>query len=64
MDLGCATFMDDISRIQIFAAPPSVAEVVMNRAHSLRHHDERGESERNDQGADRHEKRAARCGLL
>ena len=29
--------MDDISRIQIFAAPPPVAEVVfkMNRAHSL-----------------------------
>ena len=36
MDLSSATFMDDISRIQIFAAPPSVAEVVfkMNRAHS------------------------------
>ena len=37
MDLSCATFMDDISRIQIFAAPPSVAKVVfkMSRAHSL-----------------------------
>ena len=37
VDLSSATFMDDISRIQIFAAPPSVAEVVfkMNRAHSL-----------------------------
>ena len=35
VDLSSATFMDDISRIQIFAAPPSVAEVVfkMNRAH-------------------------------
>ena len=33
----CVTFVDDISRIQIFAAPPSVAELVfkMNRAHSL-----------------------------
>ena len=37
VDLTSATFMDDISRIQIFAAPPSVAEVVlkMNRAHSM-----------------------------
>ena len=35
--LSCATFMDDISRVQIFAAPPSVAEVVfkMNRANSF-----------------------------
>ena len=37
VDLSSATFMDGISRIQIFAAPPSVAEVVfkVNRAHSL-----------------------------
>ena len=37
-DLSCATFMDDTSSIQLFAAPPSVAEVVfkMNRAHSFR----------------------------
>ena len=37
VDLSSATFMDDISRIQIFAAPPSLAEVVftMNRAHSM-----------------------------
>ena len=37
VDLSCATIIDDISRIQIFSAPPSVAEVVlkMNRAHSL-----------------------------
>ena len=37
VDLSSATFMDDISTIQIFAAPPSVADVVfkMNRALSL-----------------------------
>ena len=37
VDLSCATFMDHISRIQLFAAPPSVAEVVfkMNRTHSF-----------------------------
>ena len=37
VDLSCATFKDDISRIQLFAAPPSVAEVVfkMNRADSF-----------------------------
>ena len=37
VDLSGATFMDDISRIQNFAAPPSVAEIMfkMNRAHSL-----------------------------
>ena len=37
VDLSSATFMDDISRIQIFAAPPSIAEVVfkINRAHSM-----------------------------
>ena len=72
MDLSSATFMDDISRIQIFA------EVVlkMNRAHSLLeespaegnwskcHRDEGGGSERHDQGADRQAKSAARCGLL
>ena len=36
VDLSSATFMDDISRIQIFAAPPSVAEVVfkMNTGHT------------------------------
>ena len=35
--LSCATFMDDISRIQIFAAPPTVGEVVFktSRAHSF-----------------------------
>ena len=82
VDLSSATLIDDISRIQIFAAPPSVAEVVfkMNEAHSLLeesreegdwtltaskcHHDERGGSERDDQGADRQAKRAAMCGLL
>ena len=37
VDLNCVTFMDDIRRIQLFAAPPSVAEVVnkKNRAHSF-----------------------------
>ena len=35
--VSCANFMDDISRIQKFAAPPSVAEVVfkMNSARSV-----------------------------
>ena len=28
VDLSCTTSMDDISRIQLFAGPPSVAEVV------------------------------------
>ena len=37
MDLSSATFTDDTSRIQIVAAPPSVAEVVfkMNKAQSM-----------------------------
>ena len=37
VDMSCAPFMDDISRTQIFAAQPSVADVVfkMNRAHTF-----------------------------
>ena len=35
VDSNCTTFMDDVCRIQLCAAPPSVAKVVfkMNRAH-------------------------------
>ena len=76
VDLSCATFMDDISRIQFFAAPTSIADVVfkMNRAHSLLEESlGKGDWTLNAsktanaismQGADRQEKRAARCGLL